>query len=249
MATRLHAARSRGLERPAWIVQPHIAARSHLARDMDIVIFNEHQMALQLRVLAEVEYMLNEPFPVIVARMRFAGKDKLNRAVPVLNQFGNVLELLEDQRCPLVGSEATRKADGQRVRIEQLIKGNKIPFGKTLALNQKAAPGKLNQLTADAIAKGPNLFVGDEVGITHLRPEFGRIHFILPGQGVTSMAHGFLEFATPETPDRSFHPTHQMNAIGDMANGHFRRFFARIESLPHMADDLSVQLTHAICSA
>ena len=45
VAARLHAAGAGGFERAARIVQPDVAAGDHLPRDVDVVIFEEHEIA------------------------------------------------------------------------------------------------------------------------------------------------------------------------------------------------------------
>src|ERR1051326_9272606 len=78
MKARLHAAGAGGLEGPARIVQPDVATRHHLSGNMHIVILNKDEVTLQIAVLAEVNDMLDVAFAVIVARVGFAGKNKLN---------------------------------------------------------------------------------------------------------------------------------------------------------------------------
>src|SRR2546423_11609211 len=54
------------------------------------------------------------------------------------------------------------------------------------------------------------------------------------------------QFATPEGADGAFHPAEEMDAVGDMADGHFIDFFARIERLPHLPADAPMEFTHAV---
>ena len=56
------------------VVQPHIAARNHLAGHVHVVVFDEHQVALQVAVLAQVNDVLDVAFAFIIPRMRFAGE-------------------------------------------------------------------------------------------------------------------------------------------------------------------------------
>ena len=55
VAAGLHAAGAGGFERTARIVQPDVAAGNHLPRDMDVVIFDEHQTALAVRCICSDE--------------------------------------------------------------------------------------------------------------------------------------------------------------------------------------------------
>ena len=54
------------------------------------------------------------------------------------------------------------------------------------------------------------------------------------------------ELAFPKPAHWAFHPAQQMNAIGNMADGHFVHWPARIQTVPHLPTDPSVQLTDAI---
>src|SRR3954471_11745632 len=84
VAPPFHAARPRGFQGPARRIQPDIAAGNHLPGHVDIVILEEDKAALQIAVFAQVDDVLNVTFAIIVAWMRFAGKNKLNwtRFVP-----------------------------------------------------------------------------------------------------------------------------------------------------------------------
>ena len=57
---------------------------------------------------------------------------------------------------------------------------------------------------------------------------------------------GDAEFAPPEAPHRPFHPTKQVNPIGDMANGHVVQLLAGIQPVPHFAADMAVQVAHGV---
>ena len=78
MAAGFLAAGAGSFERTARIVQPNVAAGNHLPRDMDVVILDEDQVALQFAVSAEVNDVLDVALAVVVARMRLAGKDELH---------------------------------------------------------------------------------------------------------------------------------------------------------------------------
>src|SRR5207237_8426989 len=79
MAARLHAAGARSFQRTARSVEPHVAARDHLPRDMHVIVFDEYKMPLQVAVFAEMDDVLDVALAVLVARMGFAGEYKLNR--------------------------------------------------------------------------------------------------------------------------------------------------------------------------
>src|SRR5665213_3412312 len=93
---------------------------------MNIVVFDEHQTALKLAVFAEVDDALDETFALVVARMSLAGKDELHGPATIVEQFDHVLELIEDQRGAFVSGKAPGKADGQGIRVQQLVVSNKV---------------------------------------------------------------------------------------------------------------------------
>ena len=69
MGATLLPARPGGFKRTPRIVQPHIAAADHLARDMDVIILHDHQVPLQLAELAEVHDALDIALAVVVVRL------------------------------------------------------------------------------------------------------------------------------------------------------------------------------------
>src|ERR1700692_907355 len=119
LATSLHAARTGGLQRTAWVVQPDVATRNHLAGHVNIVIFYEHQMALHVAVFAQMDDVLDVPLAIIIPGMRLAGKDELDRAILVAGEFHHILKLLKNKRRAFVGRESARKPNGQGIRIQK----------------------------------------------------------------------------------------------------------------------------------
>src|SRR5438093_4872497 len=118
------AARAAGFQRAPRRVQPDVASGDHLAGDVHVVVFDEDERALQLRVLRQVDDLLDVALPFVVARVRLAGEDELQRALR--GQPDDLVELLEDQRSPLVGREAARESDGESIGIEQLVEGDEV---------------------------------------------------------------------------------------------------------------------------
>ena len=54
------------------------------------------------------------------------------------------------------------------------------------------------------------------------------------------------EMASPEPAYRALHPAQQMNAVGDVADGHLLDGFVRVQAIPHVPADPSVQLAYAV---
>ena len=115
-------------------------------------------------------------------------------------------------------------------------------MGEALALDEQAAAAEFDQLAAQVGAHRPEFFVGDEIRVEDFLPEFGRVDVRLP-TGAAGM------FFPPEFPDGAFHPAHEMNAVGDVADGHLLDGFAGIEALPHVAADLAVQFADGVGGA
>src|ERR1700677_3793997 len=175
MAAGFHAAGAAGFERTPWIVKPNIAATDHLAGNMDVVIFYEHEVVRQVAVPAQMDDLLDEPFAVIVAWMGLARKNKLNRAVPVFAKFHDVIELLENERSAFVGGKTPCKTNRQRVRIEQMVKANEIACRYACGHIERPAADKLNHLAPLAVTQRPQFLVRNKRGIGHLLPKVHRI--------------------------------------------------------------------------
>ncbi len=60
--------------------------------------------------------------------MRFAGENKLNRAGRIVQQFVQAIFVGEEESAALVGSETSRKPDGENLGIENAI-GRANGFG------------------------------------------------------------------------------------------------------------------------
>ncbi len=126
-------------------------------------------LPVKLAEFAQVDDALDVALALVVARMGLAGEDELHRALRVLHEAHHVVEAVEDQRGALVGGEAAREADGQRVGIEQRVEGDEVLMRAALPL-EEAAAGELDQLAAQIVAQGPEFLVGDEVGIGDRAP-------------------------------------------------------------------------------
>src|SRR2546423_10170611 len=90
-----------GFQRPARIVEPNVTAGNHLPGDMHVVVLDEDQVALELAVFAEVNDVLDVALAFVVARMRFAGENELDRPRGVPREPDHIFELLKNKRCAL----------------------------------------------------------------------------------------------------------------------------------------------------
>ena len=132
----------------------------------------KHQIAREFAVLAQMNDLLDEFFALVVARMRLAGKNELHRALLVVREFHDVVELLEDQRRAFVGGKPAREPDGQRVGIQQVVEPDVIARRDLVALLQQAAPGEFDQFAAQPVAQCPQLLVREKFRVHHALPEF-----------------------------------------------------------------------------
>ena len=139
---------------------------------MDVVIFDEDQIAREFAVLAQMNDLLDEAFAFVVARMRLAGENKLDRPLLVVREFHDVFKLLENQRRAFVSGEAAREADGQRVGIQQMVEADEIALRRALVLKQQTAAREFNQFAAQFVTQRPEFLVGNKCRVGHFFPEF-----------------------------------------------------------------------------
>src|SRR5690606_11401065 len=83
---RLHSAGSAGLEGAPRIVEPHVAAAGHLSAHVNVVVLDEHQPAVQLGVLAQMNDLLDVTLAGVVPRMRLARENELHRTLRIPRQ-------------------------------------------------------------------------------------------------------------------------------------------------------------------
>ena len=108
-------------------------------------------------VLAQVNDLLDEPLAVVVARMRFAGKNELDGPLLVVRELHDVLKLLENQRRALVGGEAAREADGQRVGVQQMVEADEIALRERAGFATAAGGGRTRSVRGAACSATPRV--------------------------------------------------------------------------------------------
>src|SRR5260221_14293018 len=87
--------------------------------------------------------------------MRFARKDELDRALPVIGQFHHILELLEDEWRAFVGGKTAGGANRGRVWFHKMIECDEIPRGGGVALGEQGGGGGNEQFPPAAGGGGP----------------------------------------------------------------------------------------------
>ena len=78
-------------------------------------------MAIQFGEFTAVNNILDIAFALIIARMCFAGKDKLNGTFGVFNKFDNLVKALKDQNSAFVSRKASSKSDSQGQNLRPRI--------------------------------------------------------------------------------------------------------------------------------
>ena len=109
-----------GLERTARIVQPDVDALHEVTADVDVVVFDEHELVGETARAHHFGDLLQHAFAGLVARMGFAGKDELHRAFRIVDHRGEPLEILQNQIGALIGGKTAREADREGIGTEHL---------------------------------------------------------------------------------------------------------------------------------
>ena len=180
---RLHAARAARLERAARRVEPHVDAAHERARDAHVVVLEEDDAPAQPRVAARVDDRANQLLAAVVLRVRLAGEDELHRAAPGRRGASCTRSRSrEEQRRALVGGEAAREADRQRVRVEHLVGQLELLARRAAPLGRRAQPAArvLHEAVAPVLVDLPQLGVGDLGGA---RPELRVVAAARPSAG------------------------------------------------------------------
>ncbi len=118
---RLHAAGAARLQRPQRVVQPDVAARVELLRHRHAVVGQEDDPVPDPGVVGEPDQFLDQALAAVVRRVRLARDHDLDRALGVQEQFRQAVAVAQHQRQALVGGHPAREADGQDVRVQDVV--------------------------------------------------------------------------------------------------------------------------------
>ena len=107
---------------------PCTSSRRHL----HVVVFHEDHVLPQVRIARKLHDLADEALARLVLGMRLAGDDDLHRHVLVQQDALQPLHVAEQQRGALVGGEAARETDGERVGVEHFagaphFRGRSLP--------------------------------------------------------------------------------------------------------------------------
>ena len=95
-------------------VHPHIDALHQVPRHVDVVVFDEDEPTGKPAIARELDDLLNQLFAPVVAWMCLAGEHELHGRPWIATEARQAVEVGEQQRCPLVGREASRESNRQR---------------------------------------------------------------------------------------------------------------------------------------
>ncbi|OPZ97883.1 MAG: hypothetical protein BWY71_01449 [Planctomycetes bacterium ADurb.Bin412] len=152
-----HAAGTGGFHPAPGSIQPYVHALHQIPGYIDIVIFQEYHSPAE-RFFPDIMHDLPDKFLAFrVLGMGLARKYKLDGTLFVGNDFFEPFHIMKQQRASLVGGESPGKADGQGLRIQNLLRHS--DFRRTgAATNQlrfQAFSGKRNQPFAPALVGTP----------------------------------------------------------------------------------------------
>ena len=89
-----------------------------MAADVDVVVLDEHESIGELAVVHQLGDALQDALAGFIEGMRLAGENEPHGTLRVVDHRGQLLNVGQAQVGALVGGEAPRKADGERVGAE-----------------------------------------------------------------------------------------------------------------------------------
>ncbi len=231
---RLHPAGAARLQRPQRVVQPHVAAGVELLRHRHAVVGQEDDAVPHPGVVGEPDQLLDQPLAAVVRGVRLARDDDLHRPLRMEQQLHQPVPVAQHQREPLVRGDAAGEADGQHVRVEDVVDpaelgraGAALPPGGV-----QPRPHLQHQLLAQHPAQLPDVLVGD---VRDRVPAVGAAH----GHGVLGALRPDLPGAEPDHLGR--HPGRRVHPVGDGGDRHLLGVESRPQSGEHLPADLAVQ--------
>ena len=199
-----------------------------MAANIDVVILDEDKFVGKLPVTHQLGNLLEDALAGFIARMGFPGEDELNGTFRIVRHRGELLNVRQKEIRPLIGGEAPRKSNRERIRAENPAHA----FGRF-----SPVPGLLNCAGAHKIQQ---LRLQAEMRF----PQFAVVDFLdtLPYSRITAV----LVPAGPEVPVvKPEHlrrkPRRDVHSVCDMSDRNCIFRFIRIQSCPHGAGHLPMQ--------
>src|SRR5260221_3161728 len=100
------AAGTTGFVRTDGVVQPEIGSGNHVPSQLDIIVFQENDLAPECIAAREPVNLLDEGFTRPIGRMGFSRKDNLHGRFGIVQDAPQALGAAEDQRGALICGEA-----------------------------------------------------------------------------------------------------------------------------------------------
>src|SRR5262249_23363927 len=146
---------------------------------VDVVVFDENKLVAELRVAHHLRDLLEHAFARLIERMRFAGKNKLDGALRVVDHRCEAFDVGENQIGALVCGEAARKADRERVGAEYVAETNALfrRFTAAFGLFHCATAYKFEQSSFEVEMRLPKFAI---VNVVDTLPDFCFGAMLLP---------------------------------------------------------------------
>src|SRR5436190_16096973 len=226
---RFHSAGAACFQRTQWIVQPKIDGLHQAPRNVSVVILDEDDAIIETGFAREFVNFLDQGFAAFVAWMRFAGENELNGSGGIVQQFVQAIFIGEEKRAAFVGSETSRKSDGENLGIENAI-GRANGFGRfsdSLPLRLHPSADEHDQAQLQFLVRVPQNGIGN---IHDPPPEIlvGKIFF--PIAEILVLKHKKFRGQ----------PGFGMNPVSYVGDGHFVRGDAGPDVFPQTATDFAV---------
>ena len=232
----LLAGRAGGLQRTGRIVQPHVHALNQALGEGDIITRDEDDAAQETVLLGDLDDLFDEVLAHAVGRVRLAGEDELHRALGVVDDGVELVEVAEQQRGTLVGREAAGESDGQHVLAQTLLDRDHLARRVVRAQDRigEAFADGADQFLLEGLADVPDLRVRHGVDaleallVVVVRLELGAEHL------------GVQLLPILRRPGRV------VDAVGDVADIKLLGEVAREHVREDVLADLAVQHGHAV---
>ncbi len=224
------AAGTTGFVRTYRVVQPEIGSGNQVASHLDIIVFQENDLAPECIAAREPVNLLNEGFTRPVGRMGFSCKDNLHRTFRIVQDAPQVFGVAEDQRGALISGEAPCETNNEGVAIQHVFKLGHLDgtFAQAQVVTLQIATGIIDQRLLPLQVCLPQLLVRN---LCDCIPEIGFIHVIFPV--VTQVAF-------EERAHLGCNPGRCMDAIRDIINRYLVSIYPWPQELPHVPRDCSM---------
>ena len=228
---RLFTGSTGSLLRTGRIVHPHIYALDHALGQGDIVTGYEYNLADEAGVLGNVHNLLDEVLAGFVGRVGLTGEEELHGLGGIVHNLVQAVQIAEQQRGTLVGSETTGEADGEDIVTEGIHDGHQLGRAVMVAdgIVLQALADEVHELDLQLLLHVPYILVRYAVDAF----EAGLVVMVRSKLRAEHLGVYRLPFGS--TPGRIVH------AVGDVAHKEFLRQIARIHVGENLLGHLAMQ--------